>query len=621
MGSSEVVLDEHGTPIVLNMSSVDIPDIASALHDSGENKIADALGQWINKIAPPRQTRRRARFGGILDRDRFLSPVTYFDKVRLAREAMRDDVIGGAADGTEALAIDQVSVECEDARQEDVWNQILGDLNMDGQLRKHWRALYSDSAAVVALWWGTKTYTPRLTGPAGNAARQKFDLQVPVGVTFLDTTKIVPVGGLMFGQEMLAYAAEPLEAAVFDEILARRDGTEVPTNPGRLTRNRRPGEAAAPTGPGTSIVPMTRFEIQESSLDDPIVRRLIVGRYIPDVVEALQLLEDGVEDLSRLYLLDPSAVFRSTATRLDYDRFPDVRGESWFELLDLKAQLRQMDRVHLVGGAHMIILITKGTDDVPALPEEITALKASARTIASVPLIVGDHRLNIQIITPKLDITLNREKHDTLDVRLFARGWGSFIPTGDDLGDPTKIGQVIGRHLQSRRKMMRRDWELHLFQQIRDRNPTLMTERAKLVFQPANIALSFDQAWASFLLDLRGGGEIAQGTVLSQFGMSIADEARKVAREREAYGKLFQENAPFNPFGPQSGSETEPGADDPAVPTKVARRAGGRQGGGTRNGGGAAPGTGQGKEPTGRSRSGGGRRARTQDTTEEPTDE
>jgi len=618
MGSSEVVLDERGAPILINMSTVDVPDIAGALRDSGENKIADALGQWINKVAPP-LTRRRGRFGGILDRDRYLSPVTYFDKVRLAREAMRDDVIGGAADGTEALAIDQVSVECEDARQEDVWNQILGDLNMDGQLRKHWRALFSDSAAVCAVWWGTKTYTPRLTGPAGNAARKKFDLQVPVGITFLDGTKIVPVGSLMFGQEMLAYAAEPLEAAVFDQILARRDGQEVPATPARLMRNRRPIEID-PTGSGTSIAPISRFEIQESSLDDPIVRRLIVGRYIPDVMETLALLEDGVEDLSRLYLLDPAAVFRSTATRLDYDRFPEVRGESWFELLDLKAQLRQMDRVHLVGGSHMIIIVRKGTDDIPALPEEIRALQASARTIASVPLIVGDHRLTVDIITPKLDVTLNREKHDTIDVRLFARAWGSFIPTGDDLGDPTKIGQVIGRHLQSRRKMMRRDWELHLFQQIRDRNPTLMTERAKLVFQPANIALAFDQAWASFLLDLRGGGEIAQGTVLAQFGISIADEARKVKREREAYGKLFQENAPFNPFGPQSG-QASPDDDEPVLPTKVARRAGGRQGGGTRSGGGAAPGTGQGQKPTGRSRSGGGRRARTQDTTEEPTDE
>jgi hypothetical protein len=384
---------------------------------------------------------------------------------------------------------------------------------------------------------------------------------------------------------------------------------------------------------------MQTIEIDEGILEDPIVQRFIVRHYVPDQIEAHDLYEDGVEDVSRLYLLDDKAVFRHTATTLDYQRFPDVRLESVFQLLDMKAQLRQMDRVHLVGGAHMIILITKGEKDDPGTPEEINALRASATTIAQVPLIVGDHRLHIEIITPKLDITLDRKKWDTLDVRLFARAWGSFIPTGDDLGDPTKIGQVIGRNLQGRRKGMRRAWEKHVFQQIRDRNPALMEERAKLVFQPGNIALAFDAAWSSFLLDLREDGEISQGTILSAFGMSIADEARKVKREREAYGPLFRENAPFNPFGPQAPSggaggddgddgDPEGGGDGgpdpdgtPPVPTKIARKRGGRRAGGNTNGGGAAPGTGQGKPPVGRSRSGGGRRARTTDTAEEHTDE
>lgn len=622
---SEVTLDQYGgvsgsVALVVNSSPVDLPDVRMALDANGNKKIADALGQWINKIQAPTM-RRRSRFGGILDRDKYLSPTTYFDKVRLAREALKDDVVGGAADGTEAMAIDHVSIECDDAYEEDVWNQIGGDLDLDGVFRKQWRALFTDSAATAAVWWGERTYKPRLKTERGNQVRKEFKLQVPLGITFFDSTKIVPIGSLMFGQERMAYAAEPLEAMVLDQIIARRDGITEPLRPPAIGTGRRPGRSAT-TGNGNavSVVPINPLTITEADLYDPIVERLILGRYEPNLFEQQELLNDGVDDISNLYLLDFTSVSRHTLTRLDYDRFPEVRLESIFGLLDLKSQLQQMDRVHLVGGSHMIILITKGTDDHPAQPEEISALKASATTIASVPLIVGDHRLHVEIITPKLDITLDRDKWDTLDVRIFARAWGTFIPTGDDLGDPTKIGQVIGRNLGSRRKMMRRYWELNLLQAIRDRNPEAFTERAKIVFQPANIAFAFDAAWASFMLDLRQGGDIAHGTVLSQFGMSIADEARKVEREAKAYGRMFQENAPFNAFGQQAGGDDEDGdgaapdpdnPDQPTPPTRVARRSGGRQEGGNRNGGGAAPGTGQGEEPTGRSRSGGGRRART----------
>ena len=616
---SEVVLDTYGTPMaVINVSNASIPDIHQGLVDKGEAKIADAIGRWIQQVSAP-AIRRQSRFGGILDRDKYLSPISYYDKVRVARDALKDDVVGGAADITEAHAIDKIGIESDNKWEEDVWNQVAEDLDLEGVLRKHWRALYTDSAAVPALWWSVKTYTPRIPAKGGKMpSRKQFDIRVPIGITYFDVTKIVPVGNLMFGQELVAYAAEPLEAFMFDAILAARDGREIPQNalpPMVPTTRVRNGSVSVSLDP-RALTPV--------ELNDPMVERMVLSRYTPSLFEQQQLLEDGVEDVSNLFLLNPTAIFRDTLTRLDYDRFPDVRLESVFPLLDLKAQLRQMDRVHLVGGAHMIVLITKGSDKVPAEPEEIARLQQNATTIAQVPLIVGDHRLDVKIITPSLDITLNREKWDTLDVRLFARAFGSFIPTGEDLGDPTKIGQVIGKNLGARRKAMRRFWEKTLLKAIRDANPEEFTERAKLVFQPANIAFNFDADFASFILDLRQGGDIARGTALAQFGMSVADEARKVQREQEAYGDLFQRNAPFNPFGSQSGGGDDGGGDpqDPndggdgggdggaAVPDRVATRSGGRQAGGRSNGGGSAPGTRQGKEPVGRSRSGGGRRAR-----------
>lgn len=37
--------------------------------------------------------------------------------------------------------------------------------------------------------------------------------------------------------------------------------------------------------------------------------------------------------------------------------------KSIFELLDLKQQLRQMDRAHLIGGSNFIVLMTMGDKD------------------------------------------------------------------------------------------------------------------------------------------------------------------------------------------------------------------------------------------------------------------
>lgn len=626
MPVNEVAIDQHGEVMVLNTTSASSPEIIDALRRTGEGRIADAMMQWVQRVQ--KTSRRKSRFGGILDRDKFLAPDTYFGQVQLAREALKDDVVGGAADGTESLALEHVTIECNDDAQQDVWNQIAADIDLDDQLRKHWRGLFTDSSVVPCMWWGTKNYTPRTLGPKGSAkSRAQFNVQVPLGITFFDVTKIVPVGPLHFGQEALCYAAEPLEAMVIDQILAARDGTPVPRRDS-VPRAARPLRVGA----GTSLQ-VLNFEATPDLLRDPMIERLILGHYQPDPLEDIQLKDDGVEDTSRLYLLDPRSVFRHSLTRMDYQRFPECRAESWFELLDLKAQLRQVDRVHLVGGANMIILITKGSDKLPAEQPEIDALQANATTLATVPLLVGDHRLDVKIITPSLDVTLNRDKWDTIDVRLFARTWGSFIPTGTDLADPTKIGRVIGRNLESRRKMMRRRWEAKVLLQIMARNPQKFTERPKIVFQPTQIGIAFDAAWASFILDLYEMGGVAHGTALSQFGFNIADEFRKVMNERREYGRQFQENAPFNPHGPQSGNGGGGDDDDPddpdggdgdgddggdggsGAPTRVARRSGGRRGGGTRNGGGAAPGTGQGQAPTGRSRSGGGRRSRTEEGT------
>jgi hypothetical protein len=63
-------------------------------------------------------------------------------------------------------------------------------------------------------------------------------------------------------------------------------------------------------------------------------------------------------------------------------------------------------------------LIRKGTDQLPGKPEEIDQLKAQVTTVARVPIIIGDHRLSVEIVTPKTDNTLNGDKYAAIDSRI-----------------------------------------------------------------------------------------------------------------------------------------------------------------------------------------------------------
>lgn len=540
---------------VVNMTRYGTMEVADAGRE-GLGALYDAIVQWHRRTQPPR------RAGSIVERDRYVMPATYFEKVRVARRALSDDVVGGAADGTEALALNGTSVWCANPDERDVWNQVARNINLDAVFRKMWRGTYTDSAAIPAVWWGRRSYKVRGRTKSGNPKRKTYEnLVMPEAVTMLDAAKVVPVQNLQFGQERLAYMADPWEALKWDTLIAQREA-------GRrnaITALRDPEDAMF--------------------LGDDFVTRFIERRYVPDLWERQELIADGVEDVSNLFLLRKDDVFRHTRTRLDYKRFPEVRLESVFGLLDLKTQLRSADRSHLVGAANYIVLITQGSDAHEATQTEIDNLRAQAQILAQMPVVVGPHTLNIQIITPKLEVTLKRDQHDTVDARLFARAWGTFVPTGAADEDPIKLGRVIGRGLESTRRMMRRTFEEKVLYRAYQLNAALM-EEPRIDFLPGTIALAFDQALASYVMDLRTMGEASRRTTLATVDLDEEDEAAYLQWEAEEFDDVFPTN--LNPHGAQPGE-----GDNPAL-TRLARRQGGRQGGGTRNGGGAAPGTNQG---------------------------
>lgn len=539
---------------VINDTDLDIDAGTVWEHVQRDSPEVATMVRWVTSVTggdnwgPAGQNRS----GTLFQRDRYVTPDSIHEQYRVARDAAEnDDVVGGIVDSTEALAFNRMSFLTEDEDEEDVWNQIARDLDLDARLREMWRELMIFSQFYCCIWWGDKTYKVRGKTTQGNQRRKTFEnLRVPLGLTLLDPQKVIPVGGLLFNQDQLAYMADPAEIDMLD--------------------------AAAANDPRA----------------DPLARQIILEPFEPNDVERRQLSLAGIT-INYLYRLNPANVFRHTLTRPQYQRFASVRMKSIFPILDLKEQLRQMDRATLVGGTNFIVLVKKGTDAMPAKPVEIDNLKNQVRTVARVPVLVGDHRLSVEIVTPNNDNTLDPKRYDALNASLKATLYQMFSAGGagstTSRDDSIKLGKLVGRGMESRRRQLRRVLEVKVLRPTYAANDSF-TNEASMRFHPARIDLTFDPAMATMLVDMRDRGDISRETYVGEVDVDQADEALLRTREKERFDDIFTPTAvPYSAPPPEMGPGGQPVNADP--------RTAGRNKGGNRNGGGAAPGSGQGQAP------------------------
>jgi hypothetical protein len=320
-------------------------------------------------------------------------------------------------------------------------------------------------------------------------------------------------------------------------------------------------------------------------------------------------------DPENLWLLNEKLVWRHTETRAAYERFANVRMRSVFELLDLKQQLRAADRANLIGATNFIILVKKGSDDLPAKPSEISQLAGQVRQQSRVPVIVGDHRLSVEIITPKNDQTLKPERYNAIDARLEARMFNMFMTgnyaAGTKGDDSIKLAKVVSKGLERRRDGILKALHRNVIKPMMDRNTTaLESANVSMYFHPRRVALDLDAALVTLLQDLRDRGDISRESILDEVGFDQSQEAVKRLREKERYDRIFSPtNVPFDApqktngpaslrlpqnQGPQGTAPTgAPGAPKPGVPRQATQpvnpRAAGRRRGGNKNGGGMNP--------------------------------
>lgn len=496
-------------------------------------RTAREIASWVSDIRNRGDFHRRIPY---------VTPDNPYQQMVIAKAAVEnDDIVGGVADVTEGLIFQGLKWESEDPKAADIFNQLARDLNLDEFARQWHREEFTYSQVVVGLWWGKKSYTSRLKTEQGKRSKQRFDLHVPLAWTFLDPTKVVPLKPGPFGQDRLAWHATREEYAL---AIAGRD----------------------------------------NAYGDPVLREFTTGPITVGDKEEEEALQAMGIDPKRLLGLNPAAVFRHCRTKMSYERFPVLRLKSAFTLLDLKQQLIEADRVSLVGAANFILLVRQGSDQQPAQQEEIDNLKENFKVVAKLPVVVGDHRLSIDIITPDQEYVLDGDKYDTVDRRILNRVLGSLAVTGNGQRNESTltIARGVARLLETRRHMMKRTIEDHIARAVVDHpgNAGKFEHEPNLAFTPRNVQLDADSEVTRAILSLRTMNELSRETTLEYFGLDQAVEAIRREFEEENYDDIFKTQVPFSAGqgDQQPGDSQDPqGGQEPA---QVSGARGGRPKGG-----------------------------------------
>ena len=530
------------------------------------DRVAREIASWV-------QTTRGSGQPSLFNRAAYVAPDNPYALMETAHSAVEnDDVVGGTADVTEGLMLQGVKWESTEPDEADIFNQMSRDLDLDTFCRQWHREEFTYSQVIVGMWWGRKTYTVRGTNPDTKVKRKKaYSIACPVAMTFLNPMKVVPLNPGPFGQDRLAWAATKDEWAAWNAM---------------------------------------NGAITDPSYTDAVMNNFFTGPVKVSQYEAMQL-EKWHIDPTRLLALNPATVFRACRTKMSYERYPSFRLKSTFPLLDLKQQLMEADRVSLVGAANYILLVRQGDKDFPAQQAEIDNLKENFQVVAKLPVVIGDHRLQIDIITPQQEQVLNTAKYDTLDRRILARCLGalSIASSGQRNESTLTIARGVARQLENRRHMMKRTLERELARMVVEHpsNAGTFKEEPNLVFSPRNVQLDSDQAMVNAILALRTQNELSRESTLEYFGFDQAVEAlRREFEDESGLDDIFKTQVPF--ASPLMGGNGDPNAEGNQQGTGESSKVSGARGGRPQGGGKSTQSpqsAGKGRSPNGNPTTGG----------------
>jgi hypothetical protein len=477
--------------------------------------------------------------GSMLAREPFKTPGNVMEEIKLARQvADADDDIRSTIGQMIADAYGEGMENLhEDERTLALFNKIAGNdaLNLDHLNRELYREwLITGGVTTVSLY-----ERRRLSFRPGDGDQEVTQqLQVPrCGILPAEHIRVITNDILNTGA--LAYKVEGNEA--LENWL--REFFNPTTTPARKA---------------------------EMAREEPVAAALFVERIQVDWRDA-DLFVRG----QTLYRLNPRMVHRTTMERgaSPYPRPPLTAN---FPLLEAKRLLNIMDYSLLQGGTNYIVIAKVGSDARPAQQPEVDNLTEQVRVASRSGVLVGDHRISVDIVTPELTELLNPGKRKLLGRKLamtLLRVPEQVTPEGGNEGIRAEL-EMAARVISADRRILKRHVEGSIYEETANRNPSVFRRGAPKLWFP-KLILAGTKDFMAAVTSARDRGDIPRRWAVEALGYDYdaAVAERKRELERGDDDVMIPGSVPFNASDPNAGGEGRPEGSGPDNGRPGARQA------------------------------------------------
>jgi hypothetical protein len=526
----------NGTAMVVNESGLPDDAVMDAAKDYFVENASLAWGQPTN-FQLYNQTQ-----GSMLARSDYRTPTTVQGEIELSRNlAEFDDDVASVLREMVALAFGEgMEHSHPDERSLAIFNEVAKKANLDHVLKEMYREYLISSQFTTAMLFTRQEieFTPR-----GAKSSAETSITAPViGVFHSEHVRIL--GNDLFGTGVLAYDPPQDKLRTWlDEYFSPR------TTPARKA---------------------------EMGREDRATANLFTGVVEPSEIEQSTYSGSNIWGATqRWYLLNPRLAFRTSMPKGAW-KYPKPLLTANFGLLEAKRLLNIMDYALLQGGANFVVVAKKGSDQRPAQPEEVQNLVNVVRTASKTGMIVGDHRLSFEIITPKLDELLNSEKRRLLGRKIAMRMMGVAERAEESASNGEQSDtEVVSRVVMADRRDIQRHIENNIYPEIVKRNRTVLTKGPASLWFP-KIILQGLNYFTELVLKLRDRGDISRSTAVAAAGFDWDAEVAKRKQEVASGDDKIMEPASVphssSEAGPQDNNEGRPKGSkdgqgqDPAAP-------------------------------------------------------
>jgi hypothetical protein len=521
-----------------------------------DHVVQEAVSTYIDEHASMLGVNAGATFqnyggdGSLLARRGFKTPKDVFEEIALARDmAERDDDIGATLGSMLAMAFGE---RMQNTHEDEVTVALFNEVAKHARLSQTFKELYrewliSSSVTTVSLF----TRESFQFMPEG-ADRQRTRTMVAPLIGVLPAEQIRVIGNDLFGTAKLAYKPNAGQDKWLREFFSDK------TTAARKAEMRR---------------------------EDPVLAALLVGPVEDDEGDTVSKATN-----TQLYALNPRMTARSTMPKGAW-KYPRPLLTRNFALLEAKRLLNLMDYALLQGGSNFLVVAKKGSEKMPAKQEEVQNLHDVVRRASRTGVIIGDHRLSIEIITPDLGELLSASKRNLIGKKLanaLLRVPEAESETGAG-GEGVKARtELVQRVITADRDDLVRHVEHYQYEEVVRRNPQSLPKGPASIWFP-KLILQGTQFFTDYILKMRDRGDIPRRYAVEAGGFDYDAAVQQRKREKASGDDRVmtpaavpfsspnqgpQDNQPGRPRGTSSanGQNSPPSAPARVRPRQVVQR-------------------------------------------------